>query len=84
MAIGVFLVVTFSWFKIPQTIFHIFSILGIAMLIYIATQLFKTKKIDYEKEQKYIGTIGIILLMVHYGPSGFLYVCQLLFIWEMK
>lgn len=67
MAVGVFLVVTFSWFKIPQIIFHIFSILGIAMLIYIAAQLFKTKKIDYEKEQKYIGTIGIIFLMILNG-----------------
>ncbi len=52
--IGVFLVVTSTWLKIPSIIFHILSLIGFIILLYIAFQLFKIKKIDFN-EQKRVG-----------------------------
>ncbi|KKU55653.1 MAG: hypothetical protein UX77_C0009G0029 [Parcubacteria group bacterium GW2011_GWA1_47_11] len=67
MAIGLFLIITASWLKIPAIVFHGFAIIGIGLLIYIAIELFKLKKIDYQQEQKNVGVSQVILLMIFNG-----------------
>src|SRR3989338_7696255 len=60
--IGLFLIATSAWLKIPDIVFHIFAIVGVIMLVYIAIQLYKIKKVDYEKEQKKISAKHIVAL----------------------
>jgi threonine/homoserine/homoserine lactone efflux protein len=67
MGIGLFLIITASWLKIPQIVFHSFAIIGVGLLIYIAIQLFKLKKIDYQQDRKSVGISSVILLMVFNG-----------------
>ncbi len=66
--IGLLLVATSSWLKIPHVVFHIFAFVGVVMLAYIALQLYKIRKIDYTKEQKKVGIKHIFLLMIFNGP----------------
>ena len=44
------------------------------MLVYIAIQLYKIKKVDYEKEQKKISAKHIVALMVFNGPMWLFWV----------
>ncbi len=66
--IGLFLVVTSSWLKIPSIFFHVFAVFGVVLLIYIAIQLYKIKGTDYTKEQKQIDIKHIVMLMIFNGP----------------
>lgn len=66
--IGLFLIITSKSFQIPAIVFHILSIIGIALLIYIAIKIFNISSIKYEDKTTSIRPIHIIGLMFLNGP----------------
>lgn len=66
--IGLFLIGTAAWLKIPVMIFHGLAILGIAMLLFIAFQILKIRTIDYTQEQKQMSIFHIALFVLLNWP----------------
>ncbi len=66
--IGLFLIITSKSFQIPAIVFHILSIIGIALLIYIAIKIFNINSIKYDDKLTSIRPIHIIGLMILNGP----------------
>ena len=66
--VGLFLIFSASWLEIPEAVFHILSFIGVALLAYIATLIYKTRKFNYSKQQKKVGIKHVVLLMIFNGP----------------
>jgi threonine/homoserine/homoserine lactone efflux protein len=67
-AIGLFLVATSSWLNIPEIILHSIAIIGSVLLGYIAYQVYKIRKIEYDNSKHKIGVWHIFILMLFNGP----------------
>ncbi len=65
--IGLFLVVTASWFQLPNYVFHSIAILGVLMLLYIAFQINKIRTINWGEGKRKIGIGHIIAFMLLNG-----------------
>lgn len=66
--IGLFLIITSTSFQFPTIVFHLLSIIGITLLIYIAIKMFSISSIKYDKNIKSIRPHHIIGLMILNGP----------------
>jgi threonine/homoserine/homoserine lactone efflux protein len=66
--IGLFLIITSKSFQVPAIVFHLLSIIGIALLIYIAIKIFNIRSIKYDNKTTSIKPIHIIGLMILNGP----------------
>lgn len=68
--IGLFLIVTASYFQIPTILLHILSLFGAGLLLFIAYQIFRIRTIQHDPNmpKKTIGMWKIALFMLLNGP----------------